>query len=187
MRILAVFMLALLAAACASVDVQSQLDRNYDFSRLQHFSWTGEAPDVRGDPSFARPQADDNLRRMITEAFQARGYEYVRQEEADFILSYRMVVEQRLDERVLNNNLEMGPGWGYDTIDAAQYQKGTASTYVMEYTEGTLILDAVEANGTHLIWRGSAAGELHLEMSPEQREQRARKAIDRLVKRFPAR
>jgi len=186
-KILGVMMVAMMLPACSSIAVQSQRDKDFDFSRLEHFAWSGSAPDIRASAEFTSAEADDSIRRMITEALQERGYQLVRREEADFLLSYRLVVEQRLDERVLNTNLEMGPGWGYDSVDEAQYQKKTSPTYVMEYTEGTLVVDALEASSNHLLWRGTAQSEIHLESSPDNRKKRAEQAVKRMMSRFPAR
>lgn len=186
-RIMAVMAATLVLLGCGSIEVKSQRDKDFDFSNLEHFAWSGAAPDIQAGAQFTSADADDSIRRMITEALQDKGYQLVRPEEADFLLSYRLVVEQRLDERVLNNNLEMGPGWGYDSVNEAQYQKKTSATYVMEYTEGTLVVDALQAGSKHLLWRGSAQSEIHLESSPETRRQRAAQAVKKMMNQFPAR
>lgn len=186
-RILAVMALILAVPGCSSIEVRSQRDRDFDFSQLEHFAWSGAAPDIQAGAEFASADADDAIRRLISEALQQRGYQLVRPEEADFLLSYRLVVEQRIDERVLNNNLEMGPGWGYDSVNEAQYQKKTSATYLMEYTEGTLVVDALQAGGNHLLWRGTAQSEIHTESSPDKRQQRAEQAVKKMMSQFPAR
>ena len=58
-------------------------------------------------------------------------------------------------------------------------------TYVREYDEGTLIIDIVDAGSNELVWRGAAQGEVNLAASPQEREQRAQDAVQRILEDFP--
>ena len=186
-KCLSVMLLVLGLAACSTVDVQSKKDNNFDFSSLEHFSWSNLGSDI--DPGI-RPgtgNADDALRREITENFVKRGYQFVRQEEAEFLLSYQVTIEKRLDERVLDSGANTGTGWGNQNIDEMGYNKKAHATYIIEYSEGSLIIEATQAGTNLLLWRGVAVGELHEEYSEAQRAERMRKAVASVVKSFPAR
>ena len=186
-KFLSVMLLVLGLAACSTADVQSKKDNNFDFSSLEHFSWSSLGSDIDPEIGQGTENADDILRREITENFVKRGYQFVRQEEADFLLSYQVTIEKRLDERVLDSGANTGTGWGNQNIDEMGYNKKAHSTYIIEYAEGSLIIEARQTGTNLLLWRGVAVGEVHEEYSDAQSAERMRKAVARVVKSFPAR
>lgn len=186
-RRFAILILALGATACGSLAVRSEQDRNFDFSALEHFSWSGLGSNIDPQATGASASADDEVRRTITENFEKRGYQFVRPEEADFLLSYQVVIEKRLDERVMNTGPGAGTAWGNQNIDEATYNKKANTTYIMEYTEGSLIIEARDAGTSNLFWQGVAESELHQDRSAEEKAARMRSAVEKIIKRFPAR
>lgn len=184
---LPILLLVLGLTACSSIDVQSKKDDTFDFSSLEHFSWSSLGPDI--DPK-ARPgdlNPDEILRREITLNFEKRGYQFVRPEEAEFLLTYQIVIDRRLDERVMDSGAGSGTGWGDKNIDEMGYNKKAHATYMIEYAEGSLIIEARQAETNSLLWQGVAVGELHEEYTDAQKVERMRQAVAGVVKRFPAR
>ncbi len=184
---LSILILLLGLTACSSINVQSKKDKTFDFSSLEHFSWSSLGSDI--DPR-VRPGdggADDVLRREITQNFEKRGYQFVRPEEAEFLLNYRIEIDRRLDERVLDSGADTGAGWGNQNIDEMGYNKKAHATYIMEYSEGSLIIEARQVGTNLLLWHGVAMGEIHEEHTDAQKAERMRKAVASVVKRFPAR
>jgi len=186
-KCLAILILALGVTACGSLAVRSEQDKSFDFSALEHFSWSGVASNIDPQATGASASGDDEVRRAITENFEKRGYQFVRPEEADFLISYQVVIEKRLDERVMNTGPAAGTAWGNQNIDEATYNKKANSTYIMEYTEGSLIIEARATSTNHLLWQGIAESELHQDHSAEKKAAMMRTAVEKIVKRFPAR
>ena len=62
---------------------------------------------------------------------------------------------------------------------------GGGGVDVYQYTEGTLILDLIEAKSKQLVWRGMAQGTIDENASPEQRERRLNEAVMRMLANFP--
>ncbi|MCJ7558835.1 MAG: DUF4136 domain-containing protein [Gammaproteobacteria bacterium] len=186
-KYLSVLLLALGLAACSTVDVQSKKDKTFDFSSLQHFSWSNLGSDIDPKVGSGTGDADEILRREITRNFEKRGYEFVRQEEAEFLLTYQVTIEKRLDERVLDSGANTGTGWGNQNIDEMGYNKKAHATYIIEYSEGSLIIEARQTGTNLLFWRGVAVGEVHEEYSEAQSAERMREAVASVVKSFPAR
>ncbi|MDH3400496.1 MAG: DUF4136 domain-containing protein [Chromatiales bacterium] len=186
-RSLAILLLTLGATACGSLAVTSEHDKNVDFSALEHFSWSGLGSNIDPQATGASASADDEVRRTITENFEKRGYQFVRPEEADFLLSYQVVIEKRLDERVMNTGPGAGTAWGNQNIDEATYNKKANTTYIMEYTEGSLIIEARDAGTNNLLWQGVAESVMDQDRSAEKKAAMMRSAVEKIVKRFPAR
>lgn len=186
-RCFALLLLAFGFSACGSLAVRSEQDKSFDFSTLEHFSWAGVGSNIDPQVTGASASSDDEVRRAITENFEKRGYQLVRPEEADFLISYQVAMEKRLDERVMNTGPDAGTAWGSQNIDEATYNKKANTTYIMEYTEGSMAIEARDAGTNRVLWQGIAESELHQEHSAEERFANMRNAVEKIVKRFPAR
>jgi hypothetical protein len=60
---------------------------------------------------------------------------------------------------------------------------GGATTYVENYTEGTLVVDMFDSKSKKLIWRGSASDVLS--SKPEKNIKKLDKAVQKMFERFP--
>ena len=70
-------------------------------------------------------------------------------------------------------------GWGY-----YGYGMGgpvSTTTRVVEYEEGTLVVDIWDADNKELVWRGSASG-IMLSEKPEKTQKNVLKAIEAMAK-----
>ena len=68
-------------------------------------------------------------------------------------------------------------GYGYYRVWG-----GAPETYVSQYTEGTLILDFVDAKTQQLVFRGVATGTVQ---DPETNAKRLAEAVERIVQKLP--
>ncbi|HEU4365011.1 MAG TPA: DUF4136 domain-containing protein, partial [Candidatus Krumholzibacteria bacterium] len=66
-------------------------------------------------------------------------------------------------------------GWAGRDIDA------------QNYTEGTLIVDLVDASSRQLVWRGSATGVVDPARTPEERERAVREIVAKMFDKYPPR
>jgi hypothetical protein len=67
--------------------------------------------------------------------------------------------------------------WGY-----APFPYGYWNGYNRTYTEGTLIIDAIDAETNQLIWRGSISGAID---NPENLHKKVMKAVEIIFRKFP--
>ncbi len=176
----------LLLGGCSTFTIDTRYDKDYRYNELRSFGWSNLAPDITGDAEYARPEVDEAIRVDLGRAFEARGFRKAADaESADFLIAYRLLIENRLSERVLNDSYEVGPGWGPEGIDARQYAHKTQETFVIEYSEGTMVVDVFEPESRRLLWRGSVQGELHEAEDWAERRVRLQRAIRDLLKKFP--
>ena len=74
-------------------------------------------------------------------------------------------------------------GYGYGRY--GRPMGGYSETRVSEYTQGTLIIDIVDAASNELVWRGSTEGRVREKKTPEEREKRIRDAVAAILAEFP--
>ena len=62
---------------------------------------------------------------------------------------------------------------------------GGGKSKPIEKTEGTLVLDFLEAKSKALVWQGIASGAVKPGISPEQQQQRINEIVAQLLAQFP--
>ena len=171
----AVALLGVLAnLACAPFRVKVDYDPDVDFTALRSYAWL-----ARAEPSEANPFADNPLlRKRVREAVEqnlvSRGYVVASQGAADFQMTFHVTLEDR--------TVAYGPtGWSYGH-SRHSYGYGGSSISSQSFQQGTLILDAVNADGTQLLWRGWVSGAVPT--SDTDRE-RVALAVREILARFP--
>lgn len=98
----------------------------------------------------------------------------------DFRVGWHVSTQDKTDVQTYNDFYGYGYGaWGYGgPIYGSQ-------TYVRNYTEGTLMVDVVDAGSNQLVWRGAAEGEVDVDAAPEERTQNINSAVAQILADFP--
>jgi hypothetical protein len=164
--------LAVAAAACSSVKYNSDFDPAIDFEGMSTYAWLEAA-----DPSQANRGVDELTERRIITALEnqldAKGYRRATTGTPDLLVNFYLTTEQKMDVSTYST------GWGY-----YGWYGGTQTT-VHQWTEGTLVVDLVDVAEKDLAWRGWAQGELHPNLTPEERTRRVNEVIDGIMRQFP--
>jgi hypothetical protein len=148
-------LLALLAlAGCASPPPQpeSMLDRSVDFNVFRTFGWASAAGTSGNDQPMM--MLDRNIRGAIAAEMQRRGYTES-PENPDLRLSY----ETTREEKVKSNPVRIGIGvgsWGGSSGGSVS----VGSPGVRSYSEGTLVIHAIDAKRNAEVWQGKISSQL---------------------------
>lgn len=162
MRKTAATMSLMLLFATGGVALERTHDESFDFSAVKSFAWI-EEPGWK-----VNPVADRRVRSAVESELTDKGYQMIGADGADLLLDYRAAVRDRLQiDEVWRGRRLRGPVvrvWDVAT-----------------YAEGTLLLDMLSADDRELVWRGTISGAI----SRETAEKRIKKAVARLLKKFP--
>ena len=179
MKISTLFLAAVVAlslAACSSVDITTDYDRSFDFAALKSYDWmstSGSA--VTADQKAAMFQTslvNKNIKNAVNANLGAKGLKQDATNPDFFIVSH-LGTEQKVN--VTNYGYGYGARWG-------GYGGGVD---VHQYTQGTLILDFIDAKSKELIWRGVASGALASNPSPEEAQQKINDIIGSMLAEYP--
>jgi Domain of unknown function (DUF4136) len=123
------------------------------------------------DPMLVNSITYHAIRDEIQRAFAARGYVYS-PGSADLDIAYYATAEPVLDLR---------------TFDYGYNWRGFPRQYVdvVQYTQGTVIIDVIDPVTHGLLWRGQA--QAAVDTDPDKFASELRKAVDAIVAKFPAR
>lgn len=165
-------MAAALLTGCASLTTHYDYDTTAAFGALEAYDWLPV-------DSTTRAQINDiNVRRIqgaTNRVLAEKGYRVV-SDNPDFLVAIHAGTQEKLD--LVSSGYRYGPyGRWY-----GGYRGGID---VYRYTEGTLVIDVVDASSKQLIWRGSAQGTVNPGMAPEEIEHRIDEAVAKILERFP--
>ncbi len=155
-----------LALSCSSISVSHDYDPQVNFTNLKTFSWLSFPKKAEVNQLVVR-----RIRDAVTGELEAKGLRL--SSNPDFLIAMHGATQEKLDIT----------DWGYTSRRAAYW--GHRDISVQQYTEGTLILDFVDAKSKEMIWRGVASGAVDPGASPEQRTKRINEAVAKLLAKFP--
>jgi hypothetical protein len=158
-----IVMPTVLAGCSAIYGVTYDYDSNIDFAHLETYDWVPVKMKTGADTMTIKRIQD-----AVNKNLQSKGY---RQSSTnpDFIIVTFFGTRQRLAEA--------------DPYRAA-YSPYTAPP-ARYYEEGNLVLDFIDPDDKHLIWRGSASTDVSEIKTPEQVEKMNSAAVEKILKKFP--
>jgi hypothetical protein len=166
----------MLASGCSGVRVATDYDRSVDLHALKTYAWATPRRQPTGDPRLDNPLLEARIERAIESAMNTQGLRPADPGDADFLVAYHVVIDQRSDVT------EVPTGFGYRGFWGGFYG---SRVQVDQYEVGTLLIDFIERASDRLVWRGSGEARLHDRGSPEDRDARAQRTVDAILERFP--
>jgi hypothetical protein len=173
--------LALALAGCrGGIEVRTMAAPDAGLSRLHSFRILpgpsrrdGRPTTGADDPMISNSIANRALRDQIAKSFQERGYS-LDEQTPDFAVAFYATTREKLDVSIWDYGYPFDPRW--------PIYRGAVQT-VSPYTEGSVIIDVVQASTHDLLWRGEGRAELTDE--PMDNVQQLVKAAAAIVAKFP--
>jgi hypothetical protein len=120
--------------------VSSHIERNVDLSQYVTYDWGPRDSFPVGDPRLDNNEFfRDYVEGAIEKRLAAKGYERAVAGPPDLLVHYHASVNQKVDV--------------YEADRSHGYYSDTASS-IVEFEQGTLMLDVVDARTNRLLWRG---------------------------------
>lgn len=163
MSVLAI-MLGVMAVSAAAQSVQSDFDRSFRFSELKTFSFAVQKRPAT-DPLASDTLNDGRIRRGLEMQLADSGFR-METEKADFVIAYYVTTKNKLNVQ----DFGYGPPRWF----------GSRDIRVNQYSEGTLMVDFIDAKSNQVIWRGRASGTLEMKGV----EKKISKSVEKLIKQY---
>ena len=180
----------ILISACSGVKVSTDYDSGADFSHLESFTWYSPSPTEVTRYSQSDIM-DKRIRRNIASGLVNKGYRDKANGPPDFFVNYSVTTEDKINVDTYNTYAGYAPGWGWRGAGYGHrgmyYGMDMVNTEidVDQYKEGTLILDIIEPDTGHLIWRGLASKRLPSSSNTERLNALVAEVVSELLKNFP--
>lgn len=150
--------------------VYSDYDRDFDVRKYQSYQWA-EKTNIEGhnNPLFYNELNDKRIKKTTDVQFNLKGL-VITQAGPEVILHYHIIVDNK-SSLIPEPYGYYGPYWMRPGGNVVQYQ------------EGTLILDFMDAKTNTLAWRGWAVSVI--DDDGQLREETLTKAIVKILEQFP--
>ncbi len=165
-RLLLLSTLLLTTVACAPLAARYDFDVEADFSQYQNYQWKSKTH--KNNAITDNSLLEKRIQSLANEQLSFQNLNLVTSN-PDFYLTYHISTRERIDVRDY--------GYGY----WRPYRYGP-STDIYQYTEGTLIVDMIDAKSNKLVWRGWTSRVIN---QPSLPEPLLEKALGDIFKNFP--
>ncbi|MBL7804483.1 MAG: DUF4136 domain-containing protein [Saprospiraceae bacterium] len=178
-RILPFFLLAMvlwLAQGCApATQIYSEPEPGVNLYKYSTFKWLDNPTIARGNsgPEWLNKATEDDIRGAVEQQLRRYGINLC-EDNPDLMLHYHVVIK---------NEVFYIRDWWCDEESWRKYGHCNRVKPV-QYREGTLIIDMIDAKTGDQVWRGVATGALE-NMTPEEAEVRIYRAVRMIFEKFP--
>ena len=167
---------ALLAQCSPVLTVQTDYDREADFSEYQTFYWSDDFRSQNSDaqanePLFYNTLVKKRLKQAIQRELEGKGYT-LSADDPDLLVSSQVMVEERSSNR---NAYPYYPGFYY-------YYGAFNNVPTGSEKEGDVVIDLIDRDQKQLVWQGYASGVL--ETDTDDRQQEIKDAVTLILSKY---
>ncbi|WP_313804320.1 DUF4136 domain-containing protein [Flavobacterium sp.] len=163
--------LLFILGACSSVRVNSDFDKNVDFSQYKTYAYQKSGIDKAEISDLDKKR----ILRAIDNEMTNKGIS--KSEAPDLLVTIFTKERERVDVSQYNAGWGYGWGWGWNP-----YLWG-GRTYVSTSTEGTLYIDIIDAKKKELIWQGVGSG--YLTQNTDKKDERINEFVSKILSQYP--
>jgi hypothetical protein len=173
-RLIAVAVLAVIAAGCATMLVSSHVQRDIDFGRYRTYDWGPADALPTGDPRLDRnPFFKDHMQGAVERGLARKGLTLSTSGTPDLLIHYHANVTQRIDVDRIDRRY--GYCYGND-----------CNVRLMDYEAGTIVVDVVDTRTNRVVWRGWAQDSLDGVIDNQDRmEKMINQAVAKMLDQLP--
>ncbi len=194
-----IFLMAVITG-CSTVLVQSDYDREINFTNFHTFDWTTQSENAGSNADQRITLFERRLKKSVDKELTANGFQKQTAERPDFLIAYSIQVEDQVN--VLSSGYGYGAygyrgyghgyshryGYGGYGHGYGHHRYGYRSRYYggsRLYAEVTLVLDFVDPESNNVIWRGLYKDEIDESGILIMTEEKITKAVKKILKEFP--
>jgi hypothetical protein len=166
--------------ACSSIPVSQDFEQGFDFSTLSAFAWDANENNQWGVTG-SNELVDRRIRSAIENTLTSRQFSQVDSAQADFLVLYNVVV----DQRVRSSNVSGGVSIGRSTRGRHGSIGISTGSQIRTYEQGTLLIDVIDVANDRLVWRGTSAQALPDLSDPQRLTDHINATVVAILEQFP--
>ena len=168
-----------LLQACSGIQVSQDFEQGFDFSGLKTFAWQPNENNEWGLTD--NDLVDRRIRNAIVNTLTTREFTQDDSGQADFLISYDVAVEQRIN----SSNVSGGVSMGRSTRGRHGSIGISTGSQISTYDQGTLLIDVTDVASDKLVWRGVSSQALPDLSDPQRLTDRVNETVAAILKQFP--
>ena len=170
-----VFILLVAVTGCSSLSVNYDYDQNVEWTKFQTYGWMeiSKPPSDPSSPLQDTPLLQQRVHNSVDYEMEQRGI--IMGDNPDLLVVYHLGTQEKIQVT----------DWGYHYSDY-YWGYGGRQIDVYQFTEGSVVIDLIDAETKNLVWRGTGTGVVdQAQKSPEEMQARADEVINKIMKSFP--
>jgi hypothetical protein len=184
-RFLIPLLLALFVSGCATLEVKTDYDPEYDFSTFKTYRWARADERNPEDVLVKNPLIQKRLTQSLDKVMKEKGLKKVERGDADLVVVMHAGTKEkvRVQQDTYAAPAYRGPyyrGW-YDPF----WGPYGGTTSVSYYTEGTLVIDLVSWKDKELVWRGMGTDTIKSYKDSAKQQRALDEAVAKIMADFP--
>jgi len=164
-------LLLFVLGSCASVSVNSDYDKNVDFSQYKSYAYHKAGVDKVEISDLDKKR----ILRSIDEVMAAKGF--TKSDNPDLLINFFTKAREEVNVNQFNSGWGYGWGWGWNPM----FYGGYASVH--RNTEGTLYIDIIDAKKKEMIWQGQGIG--NLTKDTERKDEVIKEFVSSILAKYP--
>ena len=167
-------------SACSNITISTDYDVDHDFSGYETYQWHPSGPPQTADLNKVGSDIfDRRLTRLTEQKLADKGMN--KGDTPQFYINYSVITQEQVAIDTYNSAFYGSRHYGSNFYDGS----GFSDTRIRYYTQGTLIIDIIDANKNLLVWRANAASKLKPSATPQQNEENMSAMLDQILAGFP--
>ena len=166
-----------MAGCSAGMQVNQDWDPAADFSDISTFAFMSETEARAESQQLFAARVNAALEQELT----AKGLR-LSDSNPDLLVAWDAATEGKMS--TTTHGTSYGGGYGRYRRGGGM-RVGTSTTSVNEWTEGTLVVDLIDARTDAMVYTGSAQAKLNESASPDERTKNVNEAVAKILEKFP--
>jgi hypothetical protein len=157
------------------VRVGQDYEPQTDFSRYKSFGWAPGPREKSGASSWGSPFVTKRILVAVESFLIHHGYAKSSDGKPAFLVDIHLAVEKMIEVD------QSGDGWpGHRYFGDSAFE-----TIIIEYDEGTVIIDFLDAGTQRLFWRGTGTRRINHSSSPKKSADTINRWVSEILKQYP--
>jgi hypothetical protein len=157
------------------VRVGQDFDPQTDFSRYKSFGWAEVSQEKARASSWGSPFVKKRIYAAVESFLVQNGYAESADGKPDFLVDIHLTVEKMVEVD------QAGDGW-----PGRRYLGDSAfETVIIEYDEGTVIIDFLDTDTKILFWRGTGTRRVDYSSHPQKSADTMNRWVSEILKQYP--
>ena len=175
-------------AACAPLpQIGYDFDRAANFSAYRTYAWLSGDQEKTGDRRADSSAVDMRIRIAVGTQLRLKGYQALPEGTPDFYVAYRIGLKDSspsISTRYYSDGMA-GHAFSHSADSRSTGTPAPATKETPSYLTGSLLIDIIDAGSEKLVWRGTAAGEVDPGLTSQQRDERTKAIVHKILSHFP--
>ena len=168
-KVLLTISFVLLFTGCSTLRVSVDYDETYNFNDAKNVVVVHEHKESENT------LINDRIINALNNTLESKKYVKTSQKEADLVFVFYTDVKDKT--QVNTEYISMGRRYRFGSM--------MTSTSTYEYTEGSIVIDALHPKTKKIVWRGVGTKELNENYTPKEKTECINKLIHKIMEKFP--